>query len=119
LRVRTYHGVVTKAESADSSWSDFVQKQMDDRGMSTGELTEKTGFDRSRLTAWRKGERPSLDTARVVAKAFGMSPLEVMVAAKLITAEEAELRGVSTPDPGDLTDQQLLAELGRRLKRTP
>jgi transcriptional regulator with XRE-family HTH domain len=116
LRARTYHVGVTKAESADSSWSDFVQKQMDDRGMSTGELTDKTGFDRSRLTAWRKGERPNLDTARVVAKAFGMSPLEVMVAAKLITAEEAELKGVSSPDPGALTDQQLVAELGRRLK---
>ena len=110
--------MVTKAESADSSWSDFVQKHMDDRGMSTGDLTEKTGFDRSRLTAWRKGERPTLDTARVVAKAFDMSPLEVMVAAKLITAEEADLRGISSPDPSALTDQQLLAELTRRLKRT-
>ncbi|NUT46613.1 MAG: helix-turn-helix transcriptional regulator [Saccharothrix sp.] len=108
---------MTKAESADSSWSDFIDQQMADREMSTKELTEKTGFDRSRLTAWRKGERPTLDTARVVAKAFGMTPLEVMVAAKLITAEEAELRGVSSPDPAALTDQQLVSELGRRLKR--
>lgn len=85
--------------------------------MSTARLSELTGLDRSAYTRWRKGERPNLDTARLVAKAFGISPLEVMVEAHLIFPEEAGLRGVRSPDPAALTDQQLVAELARRLKR--
>jgi transcriptional regulator with XRE-family HTH domain len=108
---------MTTDESADSPWWDFVQRQLDDRGMSTADLAEKTGLDRSRFTEWRRGKGASLDTARLVAKAFGMSPLEVMVKAQLISAQEASLNRAS-PDPAQLTDQQLLAELGRRLKRS-
>lgn len=109
---------MTTDESADSTWWQWVQRQLDDRGMTTADLTERTGLDRSRFTGWRRGERPNLDTARLVAKAFDMSPLEVMVQARLLTAQEVSLRQAS-PDPGVLTDQQLLAELGRRLKRSP
>ena len=86
--------------------------------MSTADLTARTGLDRSRFTEWRKGKRPTLDTARLVAKAFDMSPLEVMVRAQLLTAQEVGLRDAA-PDPAVLTDQQLLAELGRRLNRRP
>lgn len=83
--------------------------------MTTAQLSEKTGLDRSAFTRWRKGEGPTLDTARLVAKAFDMSPLEVMVKGKLLHAEEVGLHGVSSPDPAALTDRQLWAELGRRL----
>ncbi|MEU4739371.1 helix-turn-helix transcriptional regulator [Actinosynnema sp. NPDC023658] len=107
---------MTTDESADSPWWDFVQRQLDDRAMSTADLSERTGLDRSRFTEWRRGKGASLDTARLVARAFDMSPLEVMVRAQLITAQEADLRDAA-PDPAALTDQQLLAELGRRLNR--
>jgi transcriptional regulator with XRE-family HTH domain len=90
---------------------------MEDRDMKTGRFCELTGLDRSAFTRWRKGERPTLDTARHVARAFDMTSLEVMVKAHLIFAEEAGLSGVSSPDPSALTDQQLLAELTRRLRR--
>jgi transcriptional regulator with XRE-family HTH domain len=103
---------VTRDESADSTWWEWVERQLDDRAMTPADLGERTGLDRSCFTRWRKGERPTLDTARLVARAFGMSPLEVMVKAHLISAQEARLNT-------SLTDQQLLAELGRRLKRTP
>ncbi len=107
---------MTTDESAASPWWDFVQRQLDDRGMSTADLAEKTGLDRSRFTEWRRGKRPTLDTARLIAKAFDMSPLEVMVKAQLLTAQEVALRDAA-PDPAVLTDKQLLAELGRRLNR--
>ncbi len=86
--------------------------------MTTARLSELTGLDRSAFTRWRRGERPTLDTARLVAKAFGISPLEVMVEAQLIFPEEAGMKGMRSPDPGALTDQQLVAELSRRLKRS-
>jgi transcriptional regulator with XRE-family HTH domain len=109
---------VTTDESADSTWWEWVERQLEDRAMTTADLSERTGLDRSCFTRWRKGERPTMDTARLVARAFGMSPLEVMVKAHLISAQEARL-STSAPDPAALTDQQLLAELGRRLKRAP
>jgi transcriptional regulator with XRE-family HTH domain len=108
---------MTTDESADSTWWEWIERQLADRDMTTGRLSELTGLDRSAFTRWRKGERPTLDTSRLVAKAFDMSPLEVMVKAHLLFAEEAGLRGVSSPDPAALTDQQLVSELTRRLKR--
>ncbi|MFE2752689.1 helix-turn-helix domain-containing protein [Actinosynnema sp. NPDC059335] len=107
---------MTTDKSAGAPWWDFVQRQLDDRGMTTADLTKATGIDKSRFTQWRQGKRASLDSARLIAKAFGMSPLEVMVEARLLTAQEVNLDRVS-PDPAQLTNQQLLAELDRRLKR--
>lgn len=117
LRTRIYDGAVTTDKSASAPWWDFVQRQLDDRGMTTADLTKATGIDKSRFTQWRQGKRASLDSARLIAKAFGMSPLEVMVEARLLTAQEVNLDRVS-PDPAQLTNQQLLAELDRRLKRS-
>lgn len=105
---------MTADENVHAPWWDWVERQLDNRGMSTADLTASTGLDRSRFTEWRKGKRPTLDTARLVAKAFGLSPLEVMVAARLIRAEEADLEKAA-PDPASLTNQELLAELRRRL----
>lgn len=85
--------------------------------MTQAELAAKAGLERSRFTRWRQGEKPNLDNARRVAKALGVTPMEVMVGFHLITAEEADQR-VASPDPAVLTDQQLVAELNRRLKRT-
>ncbi|MFD1147924.1 helix-turn-helix domain-containing protein [Saccharothrix hoggarensis] len=107
---------MTTDESADSTWWQWLERALEDRGMTPAQLSKLTKIDRSAHTRWRNGERPTFDTVRVIAKALGVSPVEVAVAANLLTAEEAALEAPS-PDPAVLTDQQLLAELGRRLKR--
>lgn len=97
-------------------WWEYVEANLRNRGLSTGDLTRTTGVDRSRVSEWKRGKGVSLETARAVARLFGVSPLEAWVAAGLITAEEARLQR-TRPNPADLTDQELIAELTRRLQR--
>ncbi|GGP34189.1 helix-turn-helix domain-containing protein [Saccharothrix coeruleofusca] len=103
-------------ESTPSSWWQYVQANLDNQGWTTGDLARHTGIDRSRFTDWRRGRSVSIENARTIARVFGASPLEVMVAAGLLTEQEAQLRR-TRPDPAALTDEELLAELGRRLRR--
>ncbi|MEV0679845.1 helix-turn-helix transcriptional regulator [Actinosynnema sp. NPDC050436] len=96
------------------SWWEYLEENLARRGLTTGDLARGAGVDRSRLTDWKRGGKASLDSARSVAGLFGASPLEVMVAAGLLTPDEAELRE-ARPDPGRLSDEELIAELRRRM----
>lgn len=100
-------------ETPPRLWS-YVESRLTARGLSTGDLARATGLKRSQFTAWRRGSGITIETARVLAAFFGSPLLEVMVAADLITAEEAELRHAQ-PDPAGLSDTAILAELGSRL----
>lgn len=84
--------------------------------MTTGELARGLGVDRSRLTDYRAGGRPSVATARRAALLFRVDPVAVLVAGGLLTAEEAGLRR-ARPDPAELGDDELIAELRRRVKK--
>ncbi|MEU5695922.1 helix-turn-helix transcriptional regulator [Actinosynnema sp. NPDC020468] len=107
---------MTEAENTPSTWWDYIEKNLEYRGISTGELARRAGIDRSRFTDWRKGKSASLEAARAIAGVFDASPLEVMVAAGLITEQEAR-QTRTRPDPGELSDDELVAELTRRLRR--
>ncbi|GAA3881798.1 hypothetical protein GCM10022243_52940 [Saccharothrix violaceirubra] len=106
---------MTTDESNHSSWWKFVERQLADRGLSTGDLARLAKVDRSRFTDWRRGRKISIENARSIARVFELSMLEVMVEARLITAEEAQLREIA-PNAGMLPDEELVNELGRRLK---
>lgn len=107
---------VTADGTTPTRWWQYVEANLRNRGMTTGDLSRQAAVDRSRISEWKKGKGVSVDTARAVAKVFETSPLEAWVAAELITAEEADLKS-PRPDPAALTDQELIAELTRRLKR--
>ncbi len=110
LRRHTYHrGVTTR-------WWEYVETNLRNRGLSPGDLSEMANVDRSRISEWKRGKGVSLETARAVARVFEVSPLEAWVAAELITDEEARLQR-ARPDPADFSDQELITELTRRLKR--
>ncbi|MBW4716829.1 helix-turn-helix domain-containing protein [Saccharothrix obliqua] len=94
----------------------YIETNLDNRGLNTGHLARATGVHRSRFTDWRRGKSISIETSRAIAKLFEVSPLEVLVAAELITEEEAQLRH-TRPNPAELSDEELVAELKRRLKR--
>ncbi|GAA1352347.1 helix-turn-helix domain-containing protein [Saccharothrix algeriensis] len=107
---------MTEDESTPSQWWAYLQANLARRGLSTGDLARGAGVDRSRLTDWKRGGKASVESARAVAALFGVSPLEVMVAAGLLSREEAALRA-EQPDPARLGDEELIAELRRRLRR--
>ncbi|XVV02693.1 helix-turn-helix domain-containing protein [Actinosynnema sp. CA-248983] len=94
-------------------WS-YIASRLTAQGLSTGDLARATGLNRSQFSAWRRGSKITIDTARTLADFFSRPLLEVMVAAELITAEEAELRHAQ-PDPATLSNTAILAELDNRL----
>ncbi|MBB5956417.1 transcriptional regulator with XRE-family HTH domain [Saccharothrix tamanrassetensis] len=105
---------MTDDENTSSTWWDFLMDNLRSRGLSTGDLARGAGVDRSRLSDWKRGGKASVESARAIAVLFDASPLEVMVAAGLITPNEAALRQ-ARPDPARLTDDELVAELRKRL----
>ncbi|CCH33083.1 helix-turn-helix transcriptional regulator [Actinosynnema sp. NPDC047251] len=102
-----------KSETSSQLW-DYIRKNLDNRGLTTGDLARATGVHRSRFTQWRQGRSISITTARSVAGLFDTGVLEVLVAAGLLGDDEVHLQRAQ-PDLALLTDEELLAELGRRL----
>ncbi|WP_232520074.1 helix-turn-helix transcriptional regulator [Actinosynnema pretiosum] len=107
---------MTGNQSAPSPWWDYIERNLEYRNLTTGDLAREVNVDRSRLTAWRKGAKISIPTARAIARLFQVSVFEVLVAAGMLTQQEADYQPAST-DPTDLSDEQLIAELRRRLKQ--
>ncbi|MEU4804277.1 helix-turn-helix transcriptional regulator [Actinosynnema sp. NPDC023587] len=93
---------------------EYIEKNLENRGLTTGDLAKATGVHRSRFTKWRQGDSISIPTARAIAALFETSVVEVLVVAGLIGDDEARLQR-ARPDPAALTNEELVAELRRRL----
>jgi transcriptional regulator with XRE-family HTH domain len=96
-------------------WWAYIENQLDARGWSGADFQRASGLSRTRVTEWRKGASVTVDGARQVAVAFDQPLLTVLVAAGILTSDEAGLRPTAAPSPGDLTNVQLLGEVKRRL----
>ncbi|MFI9817786.1 helix-turn-helix domain-containing protein [Saccharothrix variisporea] len=98
-----------------SPFWNYLEARMERAGLSTSDLVRAVGVHRSRLTDWRRGRSVSVETARALAGLFGVPLLEVLVAAGVISADEA--RAQRLRDAGSVSDDLLLVELRRRLAR--
>lgn len=78
-------------------------------------IAERAGVDRSVITRWAKGSRPDVDFAIAFARAMERPPLEALVAAGFITADEAALREVPAA-LGSFSSTMLAEELVTRLR---
>lgn len=98
------------------SFPDYLQMQLDRKQWTRADLSRASGLDQSLLGRWSRGDvAPAVDSARTFAATIGRPLLEVLVAAGLLTAAEAKQRADVPPDPAVLTDDQLLAEIRRRM----
>ncbi|MDQ0377911.1 helix-turn-helix domain-containing protein [Amycolatopsis thermophila] len=97
------------------TWSSYVQTLLDERGWSGVDFEKHSGISRTRLVDWRKGSVPSPDIVRKVAETAGKPVIQAYVAAGYLTAEEAHQRAAAPIDLSRLTDDQLLAEIRRRM----
>ncbi|MCA1009073.1 helix-turn-helix domain-containing protein [Rhodococcus hoagii] len=98
-----------------SNWSDFLRARLDDRGWDAARLAAEAGVTPSIVSRWMSGaHKPTADRVRAVAEALDVSVMEAMIAAEVITAEEAKVTALA-PDPKLLSDQELLYEVSRRL----
>ncbi len=106
------------SDTAGIDFATYIEGHLARRGWEVSDLAARAGLSPSVIHRWRKGYRPNLDNARLVAKALGVPILEVLLAAGQLTPDEAGAT-VAAPSPiAELTNAELLRELERRLART-
>lgn len=76
----------------------------------------KTGIDGPNFSKWKAGQIPRAETVAKFARAYSRPVLEAFIAAGFLTAAEAKERPTAAPSIDSLTDDQLVAEVLRRMK---
>lgn len=94
------------------TWWEYVQQKA--QGATQAEIAEKTGIAQSSVARWRTVS-PKSDNAVAFAHAYKRPVLEALIAAGVITEQDAQI----TEAPQDLTKvelEDLLSEALRRVK---
>lgn len=99
-----------------TKWWEYIERGLTATGLTQSALADAVGVNRSSASGWKNGSAPKPATVVAVAEAFGSPISEALVAAGLMTEEELGVNR-TIPDIELLSDDQLLAELNRRLKK--
>jgi len=79
-------------------------------------IAAKAGIDQSTVSRWKSSKSPGkAENVAAFARAYERPVVEAFVAAGFITGEEAGERPAAAPSLDDLTDDELLAEVRRRM----
>ena len=93
----------------------YLDRQLERRGWTVRDLAREAGLSSAVIYRWRSAEtEPGIPNARLAASALGVPLLEFLVAAGAITSDEAGAP-VSGPLPGELSSEDLIDELRRRV----
>ena len=87
-------------------------------GMTAKEAAIRAGFDQSAMTRWKNGANADPKFVVQFARAFHQNVLLALAESELITDEEASLHEVKI-GVEDMTTQQLLEELAKRIDGQP
>lgn len=99
-------------------WSEYVTRVVGrDRQV---EVARKTGIDQTTISRWLnpvegRGRRISSQAVAAFARGYGIPVLEAFVVAGFLTEEEAGMTPTAPPALTDVTKDELIAELDRRL----
>ena len=97
----------------DVSWWGYVERVSDNAPRV--QIAKLVGLTPSAISRWASGANPDPDKAAALARAYERPVLEAFVAAGFLTEDEAGQQPAERPDLDQLTDDELLAEIGRRL----
>lgn len=95
-----------------SRWYEYVTRITE--GLTAKQAADKAGFDQSAMTRWKSGANVDPKFAVQFARAFHQNVLHALAEAELISDTEASLHEVKIGIE-DLSTQQLLEELARRI----
>lgn len=93
-------------------WYEYVTRVTE--GMTAKEVADRAGFDQSAMTRWKNGANADPRFVVQFARAFNQNVLLALAMAELITDEEADIHEVKI-GVEEMTTQQLLEEVGRRI----
>lgn len=96
------------------TWWEYVQRVS--RGATQVQIAQRTGIEQTSVSRWKRGTggvRP--DSVAAFARAYGRPVIEAYVAAGYLDEQDAAGHITLAADPAALRDEQLIAELERRL----
>jgi hypothetical protein len=94
------------------SWWGYVQRISGNAPHK--DIAAAAGIDPSRVTGWKQGDRPKAENAAAFARAYGREPVEALVAAGYLGADEVSGAIEIHAPISDLGTAELLDELRRR-----
>ena len=110
------HAYAHDVIDTESFWS-YVSRIAGD--VQNREIAAIVGVDSSSISRWKTGEQPRVKNVLSFAKAYNRPPVEALIAAGYLNITDAyshvELR--AAVDLSKVTDEQLTAEVQRRLKQ--
>lgn len=96
------------------NWPEYLRRITGAQTQS--QIAEKVGVGRLSVCHWLHGKtRPKPETAMAVARVYGRSPIEALLAAGYLDPAEVRLPVDSRPSPQDLPAEEVAAEVRRRL----
>jgi transcriptional regulator with XRE-family HTH domain len=100
------------------NWTSYVRRIT--QGAPRKEIALAAGIHESGLHRWLNSRgRPSAEKVVLFARGLGQRPLDALIAAGYLEPAEAEAVVEVHQDPKELSDDALLAEVGRRLAERP
>lgn len=98
-------------------WATYIDTHLAQRGWEVRELAAAADISPSVVFRWRNGSPPNIKNARAAARALGVPLLEILVVAGIITPDEARASVTAPTGLSGVSDDELVAELQRRLRR--
>ncbi|MER7014520.1 helix-turn-helix domain-containing protein [Saccharopolyspora sp. NPDC000359] len=105
-------------EETPAGWPLYIDRQLGQRGWEVKDLAAAAGLSQSVIFRWKKGYPPNIKNARAAAAALRVPLLELLAESGVITPEEAGAGVELHPSPTELSDDELIAEMARRVKRS-
>jgi hypothetical protein len=98
------------------NWWTYVTRNAPEH--SRKDIGNLAGVDPSQVSRWRSGGTPRPENAIRFARSIGGDPIEALVVAGFLAPDEARAATVVRTGGGDLSDDELLAEIRTRFARS-
>ncbi|MEU5845952.1 helix-turn-helix domain-containing protein [Saccharopolyspora shandongensis] len=108
---------VVEDDGEGGDFVEYLERHLAERGWTVHDFCEHSGLKPSVVFRWRKGYRPDIGNARIMAKALGVPLLEVLVKAGRLTAAEANADVRIAPELSEVPVAVLMRELAVRVAR--
>lgn len=104
----------TRSARAAETWPQYLRRISG--GATQAQIAERIGIGRLSVCNWLHGKtQPKAETVMLVARAYDRSPIEALIAAAYLRAEEVRLPIERRSSPGDMGAEELAAEVRRRM----
>ena len=104
----------TQSAGGAETWPQYLRRIS--AGATQAQIAERVGLGRLSVYNWLHGKtQPKAETVMTVARAYGRSPIEALLAAAYLRGDEVRLPIERRSSPTDIGADELAAEVRRRM----